>query len=91
MQASFAEYLTQQRALGRQTIATDRDAFVPFLEFARHRLGKSPTAITLADMTPGLITAFINHPEEQRHNCASVIPQVCWSPGCVVAAFSSPL
>lgn len=69
VQAYFAEYLTQQRALSPQTIAAYRDAFVLFLEFAQSRLGKSPAAIVLADMTPELITAFLVHLEEQRHNC----------------------
>jgi site-specific recombinase XerD len=69
VQAYFAEHLTQQRALSPQTIAAYRDAFVLFLEFAQSRLGKSPTAIALADMTPELITAFLNHLEQQRHNC----------------------
>jgi site-specific recombinase XerD len=69
VQAYFAEYLTQQRALSPQTIAAYRDAFVLFLEFAQSRLGKSPAAIALADMTPELITAFLNHLEQQRHNC----------------------
>ena len=67
--AYFTDYLTQQRALSPQTIAAYRDAFVLFLAFAQCRLGKSPTAITLADMTPELITAFLNHLEQQRHNC----------------------
>jgi len=69
VQAYFAEYLTQQRALSPQTIAAYRDAFVLFLEFAQSRLGKSPAALALADMTPELITAFLVHLEEQRHNC----------------------
>ena len=33
VQAYFAEYLTQQRALSPQTIAAYRDALVLFLEF----------------------------------------------------------
>jgi site-specific recombinase XerD len=45
VQAYFAEYLTQQRALSAQTIATYRDAFVLFLGFAESRLGKSPATI----------------------------------------------
>ncbi|MEF8722433.1 integrase [Candidatus Accumulibacter phosphatis] len=69
VQAYFADYLTQQRALSPQTVAAYRDAFVLFLAFAQCRLGKSPTAMTLADMTPELITAFLNHLEQQRHNC----------------------
>ena len=68
VQAYFAEYLTQQRALSTQTIAAYRDGFVLFLRFAESRLGKSPNAITLADITPDLIIAFLDHLERQRHN-----------------------
>ena len=69
VQAWFAEYLTQQRALSAQTIAAYRDSFVLFLEFAEKHLGKSPATMALADMTPELIMAFLDHLERQRHNC----------------------
>ncbi len=68
VQAYFAEYLTQQRALSEQTIAAYRDAFVLFLGFAESRLGKLPAAMALADITPELIMAFLDHLERQRHN-----------------------
>ena len=68
VQAYFAEYLTQQRALSAQTIAAYRDGFVLFLDFAEARLNKSPTAMVLADITPELIIAFLDHLEHQRHN-----------------------
>ncbi len=68
VQAYFAEYLTQQRALSAQTIAAYRDAFVLFLGFAESHLGKSTVAMTLADITPALIMAFLDHLERQRHN-----------------------
>lgn len=68
VQSYFAEYLTQQRALSEQTIAAYRDAFVLFLGFAESRLGKLPAAMALADITPALIMAFLNHLESQRHN-----------------------
>ena len=67
-QAYFTEYLTQQRALSAQTIATYRDGFVLFLGFAESRLGKSPDAINMAGITPDLIIAFLDHLERQRHN-----------------------
>lgn len=69
VQAYFAEYLTQQRALSAQTIATYRDAFVLFLGFAESRLGKSPATILLGDITPALIMAFLDHLERERRNC----------------------
>ena len=68
VQAYFAEYLTQQRALSPQTIAAYRDGFVLFLAFAEARLGRSPVAMALADITPELIVAFLDHLERQRHN-----------------------
>ena len=68
VQAYFGEYLTQQRALSPQTIAAYRDGFVLFLAFAEERLGKAPTAMTLADVTPDLIMAFLDYLERQRHN-----------------------
>ena len=69
VQAYFADYLTQQRALSAQTIAAYRDAFVLFLQFAESRLGKSPAMMALADLTPNLIMAFLDDLENQRHNC----------------------
>jgi len=69
VQAYFAEYLTRQRALSPQTIAAYRDGFVLFLDFAESHLGKSPAALVLADITPDLIIAFLDHLECQRHNC----------------------
>lgn len=68
VQAYFSEYLTNQRALSPQTIAAYRDGFVLFLAFAEERLGKAPAAMELADVTPELIMAFLDHLERQRHN-----------------------
>ena len=68
VQTYFAEYLIQQRALSPQTVAAYRDAFVLFLNFAESRLDKLPTAMALADITPALIIAFLDHLERQRHN-----------------------
>ena len=68
VQAFFAEHLTQQRALSPRTVATYRDAFVLFLDFVQAHAAKSPTAITLTDLTPELILAFLDHLECQRHN-----------------------
>ena len=68
VQAYFAEHLTQHRALSPQTIAAYRDAFMLFLKFAESRLGKAPTTMALADITPDLIIAFLDHLERQRHN-----------------------
>ena len=38
VQSFFTEYLTQQRAMSPRTVATYRDAFVLFLDFATVQL-----------------------------------------------------
>jgi len=68
VQQFFTEYLVTQRALSSRTIASYRDAMLLFLDFARKRLGKMPTAFNLADIEPDLILAFLDHLEQQRHN-----------------------
>src|SRR6266498_4718943 len=66
--AFFTEHLTQQRAVSPCTVATYRDGFVSFLDFALGRLHKQPTAIRLEDVTPALILAFLDHLEHERGN-----------------------
>ncbi|MCD2452898.1 site-specific integrase [Methylicorpusculum oleiharenae] len=68
VQQFFTEYLVNQRAMSPRTIASYRDAMLLFLDFTQHRLGKMPTAVKLADITPDLILAFLDHLELQRHN-----------------------
>src|SRR6266851_6364075 len=68
VQAFFAQHLTQQRALSPRTVATYRDAFVLFLDFVQAHCAKSPTTISLTDLTPELILAFLDHLERKRHN-----------------------
>jgi site-specific recombinase XerD len=68
VQQFFTEYLVNQRAMSPRTLASYRDAMLLFLDFAQHRLGKMPTALNLADITPDLILAFLDHLEQQRHN-----------------------
>jgi len=68
VQAFFVQHLTQQRALSPRTVATYRDAFVLFLDFVQAHCAKSPTAISLTDLTPELILAFLDHLERKRHN-----------------------
>ena len=59
VQQFFTEYLVTQRALSPRTIASYRDAMLLFLDFAQHRLNKMPTALSLSDITPDLILAFL--------------------------------
>jgi site-specific recombinase XerD len=68
VQQFFTEYLVTQRALSPRTIESYRDAMMLFLDFAHKRLGKAPTALSLADIDPDLILAFLKHLEQERHN-----------------------
>ena len=68
VQAFFANYVTQQRALSPCTVAAYRDTFKLFLNFTTVRCGKSPAAMKLADITPDVILAFLDHLEHERHN-----------------------
>ena len=68
VQSFFTEHLTQQRAMSPRTVATYRDGFVLFLDFATARLSKQPTAMRLQDITPALILAFLDHLEQVRGN-----------------------
>ena len=68
VQSFFTEHLTQQRAMSPRTVATYRDGFVLFLDFATAHLRKQPTAMKLHDITPALILAFLDHLEQERGN-----------------------
>jgi len=68
VQQFFSEYLVKQRALSPCTIASYRDAMMLFLDFAHKRLDKAPTALSLDDIDPDLIYAFLDNLEQERHN-----------------------
>lgn len=68
VQQFFTEYLVAQRAVSPRTVACYRDALVLFLDFATHKLDKAPTSLTLADIHPDLILAFLDHLEHGRNN-----------------------
>jgi site-specific recombinase XerD len=68
VQSFFTEHLTQQRAMSPRTVATYRDGFVLFLDFATTHLRKQPTTMKLQDITPALILAFLDHLERDRGN-----------------------
>jgi hypothetical protein len=72
MRAQARIYFTpRQRALSLCpcTVAEYRDAFMLFLDFATIHYGKSSATMTLADITPEVILAFLDHLGQQvRHN-----------------------
>ncbi len=68
VQEFSTHHLVEQRALSPHTVAVYRDTFVLFLDFAQTHLGKLPTMLNLADITPELILAFLDHLEQERHH-----------------------
>ena len=68
IQTFFAEHITQQRALSPCTVAAYRDTFMLFLDFTTTHCDKSPASMKLADITPEVILAFLDHLEQERHN-----------------------
>ncbi len=68
VQSFFTEHLIQQRAMSPRTVATYRDGFVLFLDFATAHLHQQPTTMKLQDITPALVLAFLDHLEHDRGN-----------------------
>jgi site-specific recombinase XerD len=68
VQEFFTHHIVNQRALSPRTVAAYRDTFILFLGFAQERLGKLPTALSLADITAELVLAFLDYLEKVRHN-----------------------
>jgi site-specific recombinase XerD len=68
LQAFFADYLTQQRRLSPQTIASCRDTFRLWLTFLRDQTGVEPSALRIADLDAPAVLSFLNHLEQERDN-----------------------
>lgn len=62
----FTERLMRQRNVSANTIASYRDTFRLLFAFARGRLGKSPSALALADLDAPFIGAFLEDLEAKR-------------------------
>jgi len=68
LQQFFTERLIQQKNVSPQTVASYRDTFRLFLNFAQQQLHKSPSQLELNDLDAPLILSFLNHIERERHN-----------------------
>ncbi len=55
----FTQRLMQQRQASAHTIASYRDTFKMLLQFAYKRLHKPPSSLSLQDIDPLLVTAFL--------------------------------
>jgi site-specific recombinase XerD len=68
LQRFFTDRLLQQRQASPHTIAGYRDTFRLLLRFTTERVGRAPSALTLEDFTPVLISEFLDHLERVRGN-----------------------
>lgn len=69
LEGFFMERLMGQRQASPHTIASYRDTFRLFLQFARTRLKKDPSSLVLADIDAPLVSGFLDHLERERGNC----------------------
>lgn len=70
LEGFFTDRLLRQRRASPHTIASYRDSFRLMLKFAHQRLGKAPSALTLADIDATFIGAFLHYLEQVRGNSA---------------------
>lgn len=62
----FTQRLIAQQQVSPNTIASYRDTFRLFLQFAHKRINKSPVDLMFSDMDVDLIEAFLNDLEKSR-------------------------
>ncbi len=70
IEAFFTERLITQREASPRTIAAYRDTLRMLLVFAQHHTGKAPSQLDVADVDATLVSAFLTHLEQDRHNSA---------------------
>ena len=68
IEAFFTERLISQRQASPRTIASYRDTLRMLLAFAQSRTGKAPSRLDIADVDVTLVSAFLTHLEQDRHN-----------------------
>lgn len=70
LEAFFTDRLLQQRRASPHTVAAYRDTFRLLLSFAQTRLKKTPSQLLLGEIDVTLISAFLDHLENERHDSA---------------------
>ena len=66
----FTQRLMAQRQVSPHTIASYRDTFRLLLRFTEKQLHKPPSRLSLSDLQPALIGAFLDELEQARGNSA---------------------
>lgn len=70
LQSFFTDRLFRQRRASPHTIAGYRDSFRLLFQFAKERLGKAPSDLTLDDLNVSFIGNFLDDLETRRKNSA---------------------
>jgi integrase/recombinase XerD len=70
VQAFFTDRLLRQRRASPNTVAGYRDTVRLLLRFAKERLGKAPTKLSLEDLDVAFVGDFLDHLEKGRGNGA---------------------
>jgi site-specific recombinase XerD len=70
LQTFFTDRLIQQRHASPRTIAAYRDALRLLLRFAKERTGKTPSQLDWDDLDATMISAFLNHLEDDRNTAS---------------------
>ncbi|MFJ8002695.1 tyrosine-type recombinase/integrase [Streptomyces sp. NPDC096310] len=68
LQAFFTERLGRQRQASPRTIAAYRDALRLLLGFVQQQTGTAPAKLDWNDLNADVISAFLNHLEDERGN-----------------------
>ena len=68
LQRFFTDRLIRQRQASPHTVASYRDTFSLLLRFTQSRTGIPPHRLDITDLNTELITAFLQHLEQQRTN-----------------------
>jgi site-specific recombinase XerD len=87
------DYLTLQKGFSRHTILSYRDTIKLFLNFVASHDGKSIPRLTLTDLTPTMVTRFLDHLEKERKNSIQTrnIRLACIHSFCRYLVYHEPL
>jgi len=70
LQAFFTDRLLRQQRASPNTVAGYRDSFRLLFHFAKERLRKAPSNLTIEDLNVSFIGDFLDHLENRRKNSA---------------------
>lgn len=68
--AFILDHLPRERQASSHTVAAYSDAFGLLVRYAADRLHRLPSELTLDDVGPDMVLAFLDHLEDQRANCS---------------------